>query len=124
MSETNEEKGMSTAKSRKARPTTRKRKSADVAPSATDETAMDGQPVGSIPTVEEPVLDTSSTNETSPQDDTEDEIRRRAYELYVSRGAADGDDLSDWLEAERLVRSSRQPQRAATRDEGSDSPSA
>jgi hypothetical protein len=37
----------------------------------------------------------------------EEEIRRRAYELYLSRGGANGDDLSDWLEAERLVRSQR-----------------
>jgi len=40
----------------------------------------------------------------------EDEIRRRAYELYLSRGGANGDDLSDWLEAERLVRSRRGPE--------------
>lgn len=32
------------------------------------------------------------------------EIRRRAYEIYLSRGGMHGDDLSDWLEAERLVR--------------------
>lgn len=40
-------------------------------------------------------------------ENTEEEIRRRAYELYLSRGGANGDDLSDWLEAERLVRSQR-----------------
>jgi hypothetical protein len=124
MSESNEEKGMGTAKARKARPATRKRKSADVAPSPADETAMDGQPVGSIPTVEDAALDTSSTNEESTRDVTEDEIRRRAYELYVSRGAADGNDLSDWLEAERLVRSSRRPQSDAARDEGSEASTA
>jgi hypothetical protein len=42
-----------------------------------------------------------------PSDETEHEIRIRAYELYLSRGGADGDDLSDWLEAERIVRNSR-----------------
>ncbi|MGH7618109.1 MAG: DUF2934 domain-containing protein [Gemmatimonadaceae bacterium] len=31
------------------------------------------------------------------------EIRRRAYDLFVARGSADGSDLADWLEAERDV---------------------
>jgi hypothetical protein len=35
------------------------------------------------------------------------EIRRRAYEIYLSRGGAEGNDLDDWLEAERSVRSHR-----------------
>jgi hypothetical protein len=34
----------------------------------------------------------------------EGEIRIRAYELYCSRGAAEGDALSDWLTAEREAR--------------------
>jgi len=32
-----------------------------------------------------------------------DEIAARAYELFLARGAGDGQDLDDWLEAERLV---------------------
>ena len=31
----------------------------------------------------------------------EDEIRRRAYELYLARGAQAGRELKDWLQAER-----------------------
>ena len=34
----------------------------------------------------------------------EDEIRRRAYEIYLERGSAHGDDQEDWLLAERQVR--------------------
>jgi hypothetical protein len=34
----------------------------------------------------------------------EDEIRRRAYELYQQRGAASGSEAEDWLSAEREVR--------------------
>ena len=34
----------------------------------------------------------------------EDEIRRRAYELYVQRGTASGSEAEDWLTAEREVR--------------------
>ena len=44
-----------------------------------------------------------------PSDEIESEIRRQAYELYLSRGGGDGNDLSDWLEAERIVRGRRTP---------------
>jgi Protein of unknown function (DUF2934) len=32
---------------------------------------------------------------------THDEIELRAYQLYVERGRADGEDVGDWLQAER-----------------------
>ncbi|HXU37025.1 MAG TPA: DUF2934 domain-containing protein [Blastocatellia bacterium] len=35
---------------------------------------------------------------------TGEEIRRRAYEIYVSQGATDGRDLDYWLQAERDLR--------------------
>ncbi len=35
---------------------------------------------------------------------TEDDVRRRAYELYLQRGGAPGNDLADWLQAERELR--------------------
>jgi len=31
----------------------------------------------------------------------EEEIRRRAYEIYLARGGEPGHDLEDWLQAER-----------------------
>jgi hypothetical protein len=34
----------------------------------------------------------------------DDEIRRRAYELYQQRGPGSGSDAEDWLTAEREVR--------------------
>jgi hypothetical protein len=34
----------------------------------------------------------------------EDEIRRRAYEIYVERGRTPGDEHEDWLAAEREIR--------------------
>ena len=34
----------------------------------------------------------------------EDEIRRRAYELYQQRGSTAGSEAEDWLNAEREVR--------------------
>jgi hypothetical protein len=37
----------------------------------------------------------------SPQAACEQEIRRRAYEIYLERGAQPGHELEDWLQAER-----------------------
>jgi hypothetical protein len=31
----------------------------------------------------------------------EERIRRRAYEMYLARGGGHGNDLEDWLQAER-----------------------
>ncbi len=36
---------------------------------------------------------------------TREEIARRAYEIYVSRGGTHGYDIEDWLQAERELRS-------------------
>lgn len=35
--------------------------------------------------------------------DLQEQIRRRAYELYEQRGREDGRDLDDWLQAESEV---------------------
>jgi len=35
---------------------------------------------------------------------TENDIARRAFELYCDRGRDDGHDLDDWLNAERELR--------------------
>lgn len=35
---------------------------------------------------------------------THDQIVQRAYELFLARGAIHGDDLEDWLRAERELR--------------------
>lgn len=32
---------------------------------------------------------------------TEDDVRRRAHGLYLKRGATPGDEVGDWLQAER-----------------------
>lgn len=34
-----------------------------------------------------------------------EQIRERAYQIYVSRAGALGDELQDWLEAEQELRS-------------------
>ena len=35
---------------------------------------------------------------------TEEQIRRRAYQLYLARGKKPGDPLRDWLQAEKELR--------------------
>jgi hypothetical protein len=41
----------------------------------------------------------------SPSSTREHEIRRRAYEIYLERGAQPGLELEDWLQAERELKS-------------------
>ena len=44
---------------------------------------------------------------------THDDVALRAYDLYRSRGSAHGDDIADWLEAERqLATENSRPARA------------
>ena len=35
---------------------------------------------------------------------TGEQIRERAYELYIARGCEEGQELSDWLTAERELK--------------------
>jgi hypothetical protein len=48
----------------------------------------------------------SSSNADS-SDPTYDEIAEAAYQRYLQRGAADGRDFDDWLEAERELKARR-----------------
>ena len=63
--------------------------------------------------LEEKMSQTASIKKTSPiepskvnsQDQpTIEEIRRRAYEIYLSRNGAPGDEVQDWLRAETEIR--------------------
>jgi hypothetical protein len=40
------------------------------------------------------------SNAASIPEPSEGEIRARAYQMYLERGAADGADFDDWLRAE------------------------
>jgi Protein of unknown function (DUF2934) len=44
---------------------------------------------------------TSTEIDRSAAEVTPDAIARRAYDLFLSRGATHGHDIDDWLEAER-----------------------
>lgn len=43
----------------------------------------------------------------NPSTDLHEQVRRRAYELYVQRGRLDGFAEQDWLQAERELRTVR-----------------
>lgn len=45
-----------------------------------------------------------TSNAAMSQDKINDLIRKKAYELYDKRGRKSGSALSDWLEAERIVK--------------------
>jgi len=49
-----------------------------------------------------------SSNQASQTQPTPEQIRQRAYEIYVSRNGTPGDEVQDWLQAEREL-SSEQP---------------
>ena len=46
-----------------------------------------------------PTLSTGTRATESPVD-IQEQVRRRAFELYEQRGREDGHDLDDWLQAE------------------------
>lgn len=41
--------------------------------------------------------------DTNPGKPTPDEIAVEAYHIYMGRGGSDGQDMDDWLEAERRL---------------------
>jgi len=46
---------------------------------------------------------------------TTEQIRQRAYEIYLARGCEDGHDVSDWIEAERELTGSSEQQGSGKR---------
>lgn len=49
-------------------------------------------------------LNEVARKEIVPSEPTFEEVRQRAYELYLFRGEKPGSALEDWLEAERELR--------------------
>ncbi len=108
-------------KSRRAR--TRTTKETTAAGAARQVTA-DDPTVASAPTLQAPPPTHRDPADQRPPEDTiaadprvteashfgqptQEEIRRRAYELYVQRGGKHGMDEDDWYRAERELRSRR-----------------
>ena len=47
-----------------------------------------------------PALIRTTNQTTESASELQEQVRRRAYELYEQRGRNDGHDLNDWLQAE------------------------
>ncbi|HEX5734383.1 MAG TPA: DUF2934 domain-containing protein [Blastocatellia bacterium] len=47
--------------------------------------------------IEQPDIEQTAAENTP----TDEQIRLRAYEIYLERGGGDGNDAEDWLQAER-----------------------
>ncbi len=45
-----------------------------------------------------------ATGEITPSQPSDAEIAQRAYEIFLARGDAPGDEVSDWLQAEAELR--------------------
>ena len=56
------------------------------------------------PSVSDEAANVPVYREESARSDSEDAIRTRAYYRYLDRGAGPGDELQDWLEAQREER--------------------
>jgi hypothetical protein len=61
----------------------------------------------------EPITLQSSAPTTDAQSELQEEIHRRAYELYEERGGGEGRELDDWLQAEAEVTQSMAKVKAA-----------
>jgi hypothetical protein len=65
-----------------------------------------------------PMPATARAKEQPPKGETknlplEEQIRRRAYELYVVHGSQFGSELDDWLRAEEEIRSTLEQEQQA-----------
>lgn len=60
-----------------------------------------------------PVSATKSVNAVSAPQDTLEQVRRRAYELYEQRGRQDGFHEQDWFQAETEILSRSRTSRTA-----------
>jgi hypothetical protein len=49
--------------------------------------------------------------------DEDEQIRARAYELYMERGGIGGDELEDWIRAEREIRARPEKQARSSESE-------
>ena len=68
--------------------------------------ARRGTKLNSAPDRPESISETLVARETASEP-SDDEIRERAYEMYLERGGKHGLDFDDWVRAERELRQRR-----------------
>lgn len=69
--------------------------------------AAEASPAGGAPTIEEPSREQparANRPKNTRQAASDDDVRRRAYDLYEQRGREHGRDWDDWFAAERDLR--------------------
>lgn len=69
--------------------------------STTPRVTIDHPPAGTL--AEQSAAGEPPSTASSPLRPTLEQIAEEAYALYMAKGAQDGHDLDDWLEAERRV---------------------
>ena len=57
--------------------------------------------------VKMPITESAARSALSTRAVSDDDIARRAFELYCARGCQDGRDLEDWLQAECELRGTK-----------------
>jgi len=97
------------------------RKRTDNDGSAQSATAMADRPDGNDsperPTEEISNRDGSERDDVRMNEDHREQVARRAYELYMSRGGSHGGDWDDWLAAERELTAGRSDEGRSGRGE-------
>lgn len=48
-----------------------------------------------------------TTTKKNSSQNLEEDVRKRAYEISQERGKGDGDELSDWLKAEKEIKAKK-----------------
>jgi Protein of unknown function (DUF2934) len=76
-----------------------------VGSAGTDHQAVASNPLPSIEKT--PERRSRESRETADREPTDDEVARRAYEIYVSRGQEPGRHVEDWLQARRELNALR-----------------
>jgi hypothetical protein len=57
-------------------------------------------------------IHSDAENSSADQASSHEQIRLRAYEVYLERGGFPGNELDDWLQAERELERARCPKRS------------
>jgi Protein of unknown function (DUF2934) len=66
-------------------------------------TPRNGDAAKNVTPINKGLAGKGKTKKSSPPADLQEEIRRRAYQLYEERGYTPGDEREDWLVAEREI---------------------
>ena len=81
------------------KPTTGKQKIA-----SSPEFPAEAREAGQVHQTPGDAISARTTSQSMASEPSEEDIRLRAYHMYLERGGGDGLDFEDWLKAEQLLR--------------------